>query len=131
MWPFTNTTDPQILIKELENPDPTMREKAFKGLKNHEAPETDRLILAAIEAYDQIDREIILPLIDIAGHREIEEVVPVFASLLKSKDFQIREAVVQALSLITTQESLDVLVSLLADNDPAMKSMARIVLVPF
>ncbi|GAB4273186.1 MAG: hypothetical protein Kow0029_12630 [Candidatus Rifleibacteriota bacterium] len=121
IWPFGNNRDPEILIKELESPDPSIREKAFKELKSHPSEEADRVVLAAIQSYDQISKDVFLPLIDIAGSRQIEEALPVFKSILKTDDYQIRETIIQALAAIPTQDSLDILVSLLSDSDPAIK----------
>lgn len=123
IWPFTNSRDPEILIKELEATEPETREKAFKELKDHPDPDADRVILAAIQAFDQISKELLLPLIDIAGSRQIEESLPVLKNILKSGEFQEKELAVQALSAIATQESLDILVPFLADKDPAIKQM--------
>ena len=124
IWPFNNQRDPEILIKELENPDPTIREKAFKELKTHTEPEADRIILAAIQAFDQLNQDILLPLIDIAGSRQIEEVLPVLKNILKSKDPQVKESALQALAAIPTQESLDILVPMLVADDPPVKQTA-------
>ncbi len=121
IWPFNNSKDPEILIKELENPDPAIREKAFKELKSHTEPEADRLILASIQAYDQLSHDILLPLIDIAGSRQIEEVLPVLKNILRLDDVQIKESALQALAAIPTQESLDILVPMLSSEDPAIK----------
>lgn len=121
MWPFNNNRDPEILIKELENPDPAVRERAFKELKSHSEPEADRLVLASIQAFDQLNPEVLLPLIDIAGSRQIEEALPVLKNILKSDDIQVKESTLQALAAIPTQESLDILVPMLASDDPAIK----------
>lgn len=125
MWPFNNYKDPEILLKELENPDPSARERAFRELKDHPDLEADRAILAAIEAYDQIDKEILLPLIDIAGSRQILEALPILGNILKGSDYQERESAIQALATIPTQESLDILVPLLSDKDPAIKQIVQ------
>ncbi len=123
MWPFNNHRDPEILIKELENPDPSIREKAFKELKTHTDPEADRIVLAAIEAYDQINVDLLLPLIDIAGSRQLEEALPVLKNILKTSDISLKESAIQALAAIPTQESLDILVPMLASDDPPIKQM--------
>lgn len=122
IWPFgNNKKDPELLIKDLESADPKIREAAFHGLIEHPAPETDQLVLAALEAFNETSMDVILPLIDVAGQRGIQEALPVFKALLKDRNSKLRESALQALIAISSQESLDIMISCLNDADPAIK----------
>ncbi len=126
IWPFGNSNrDPEILFKELESADPKAREAAFHELIDHQDPKTDQMVLAALETFNESSRDLILPLIDIAGKRQIEEAMPVFKALLKGSDSQLRESALQALSALGTQESLDVMISCLGDPDPGIRQKVQ------
>jgi len=126
IWPFGNSNrDPEILLKELESADPKAREAAFHELIDHQDEKTDQMVLAALESFNESSRDLILPLIDIAGKRQIEEAMPVFRALLKGSDSQLRESALQALSALGTQESLDVMISCLSDPDPGIRQKVQ------
>lgn len=126
IWPFaSNKKDPEILLKELESEDSKIREAAFHSLIEHPAPETDQIVLAALEAFNESSTEITLALIDVAGQREIHEALPVFKALLKGEDRKLRESALQAISSLGSQESLDVMISCLSDGDPSIKQKVQ------
>ncbi|NLF96938.1 MAG: HEAT repeat domain-containing protein, partial [Candidatus Riflebacteria bacterium] len=126
IWPFGNSNrDPEILFKELESADAKVREAAFHELIDHEDEKTDQMVLAALESFNESSRDLILPLIDIAGKRQIEEAMPVFRALLKGSDSQLRESALQALSALGTQESLDAMISCLGDSDPGIRQKVQ------
>lgn len=126
IWPFGNTQrDPEILFKELESADAKEREAAFHGLIEHENEKTDQMVLAALESFNESSRDLILPLIDIAGKRHIEEALPIFKAILKGSDSQLRESALQALSALGSQESLDAMISCLNDTDPGIRQKVQ------
>jgi HEAT repeat protein len=129
IWPFNNLKEPEILIKELENPDPAIKEQAFKDLKDHPDDHADELILKALKYYDETQKDLLLPLIDIAGARQIDGCIAVLKNIGKSDDFQIKETVIQALAGIPTQESLDALFLFLRDSDPAIKQLLHNIII--
>ena len=127
IWPFGNTKrDPEILFKELESTDAKMREAAFHELLEHEDEKTDQMVLAALESFNESSRDLILPLIDIAGKRKIDEAMPVFKALLKGADSRLRESALQALSALGTQDSLDAMISCLNDPDSGIRQKVQI-----
>ncbi len=128
IWPFNQSKDPELLLKDLENADPIIREKAFKDLKAGNDPQINRLILAALESSDQLSPEVLLPLIEIAGTHQIEEALPILGDFTRSDDIQIKESAIQALAAIPTQASLDLLVPLLAAEDPPVKQMVYLLI---
>jgi HEAT repeat protein len=83
------------------------------------------MVLAALESFNESSRDLILPLIDIAGKRHIEEAMPVFKALLKGNDSRLRESALQALSALGTQESLDAMISCLNDADPGIRQKVQ------
>ncbi len=125
IWPFGSKRDPELLIKDLESADPKIREAAFHGLINHTSPQTDRLVLAALQAFNEASQDLILPLIDVAGQRGIEEALPIFKALLKGKDSRLRESALQAISSLKSQESLDIMIGCLDDSDPRIKQKVQ------
>lgn len=125
IWPFGSKKDPELLIKDLESPDAKTREAAFHGLIAHTAKETDQVVLAALEAFNEASIEIILPLIDVAGQRGIQEALPIFKALLKGKETRLRESSLQALSALGTQEALDIMISCLNDIDPRIRQKVQ------
>lgn len=125
IWPFGSKKDPELLIKDLESPDAKTREAAFHGLIAHTAKETDQVVLAALEAFNEASIEIILPLIDVAGQRGIQEALPIFKALLKGKETRLRESALQALSALGTQEALDSMISCLNDVDPRIRQKVQ------
>lgn len=130
IWPFGNTQrDPEILLKELESADGNEREAAFHGLIEHENEKTDQIVLSALESFNESSRDLILPLIDIAGKRHIEEAMPVFKAILKGSDSQLRESALQALSALGTQESLDAMISCLNDADPVIRQKVQTAII--
>ncbi len=129
IWPFKTTKSPDILIRELESDDTTLRETAFKDLIDHSDPDTDRLVLGALEAFDSSPKELILPLIDIAGQRQINEALPIFKLLMGNSDSQIRESTLQALVATQSQDSLDILISFLSSSDATIKQKVRTIII--
>ena len=125
IWPFGSKKDPELLLKDLESPDAKTREAAFHGLIAHTAKETDQIVLAALEAFNEASIEIILPLIDVAGQRGIQEALPIFKALLKGKETRLRESALQALSALGTQEALDIMISCLNDVDPRIRQKVQ------
>ena len=126
IWPFiSNKKDPELLIKELETHDVQARQDAFHQLIDHPDSKTDQLVLAALEAFNESPKDVILPLIEVAGQRKITEALPIFKALLKEKDSQLRESALQALVAIPTQESLDIMISCLNDSDPMIKQKVQ------
>ncbi|HNS10831.1 MAG TPA: HEAT repeat domain-containing protein, partial [Candidatus Ozemobacteraceae bacterium] len=125
IWPFGSKKDPELLIKDLESSDAKTREAAFHGLIAHTAKETDQVVLAALEAFNEASIEIILPLIDVAGQRGIQEALPIFRALLKGKETRLRESALQALSALGTQEALDIMISCLNDVDPRIRQKVQ------
>ncbi len=126
IWPFgSSKKDPDLLIKDLENSDAKVREAAFHDLIEHSAPETDQIVLAALEAFNEASNDIVLPLIDVAGQRGIQEALPVFKALLKGKDSKLRESALQAISALSSQESLDIMISCLNDGEPRIKQKVQ------
>lgn len=126
IWPFGKQRDPEILLKELESDEAKVREVAFHELIEHEDEKTDQIVLAALESFNESSRDLILPLIDIAGKRHIEEAMPIFKALLKNNDSQLRESSLQALTALGTQESLDVMISCLGDADPGIRQKVQL-----
>lgn len=127
IWPFTNSKkDPELLLRALESKDSKTREAAFHDLIEHPAPETEQLVLAALESFASASKDFILPLIDVAGKRRIREALPIFKALLKGTDSQLRESALQALIAISTQESLDIMVSCLHDTDPGIRQKVQV-----
>lgn len=127
IWPFNNSNkDPELLLRELTSPDQKKREAAFHELIEHPAEETDQLVISALESFSESPRDIILPLIDIAGKRRIREAMPVFKALLKGKESDLRESALQALAAISNQESLDIMISCLADSDPGIRQKVQL-----
>ncbi|MDD3148090.1 MAG: HEAT repeat domain-containing protein [Candidatus Riflebacteria bacterium] len=129
IWPFGSKKDPELLIKDLESSDAKIREAAFHGLIEHPSPQADQIVLAALEAFHEASRDIILPLIDVAGKRGIQEALPVFKALLKDPEKRIRESALQAIASLQTQESLDILISCLSDNDPGIKQKVQQIII--
>jgi len=127
IWPFnTSNKDPEILLRELTSPDQKKRESAFHELIEHQAPETDQLVISALESFSESPRDIILPLIDIAGKRRIREAMPIFKALLKGSESALRESALQALAAISSQESLDIMISCLADPDAGIRQKVQL-----
>ncbi|HNX77066.1 MAG TPA: HEAT repeat domain-containing protein [Candidatus Rifleibacterium sp.] len=129
IWPFGSKKDPELLIKDLENSDAKVREAAFHGLIAHTSPQTDRLVLAALEAFNISSNDVILPLIDVAGQRGIDEALPVFKALLKGSDTRLRESALQAISALKNQESLDIMITCLTDSDPGIKQKVQQIII--
>ena len=125
IWPFSQPKDPELLLKELESKDSVTREEAFKALIAHPQQETDILILETLRAYNESPKDLILPLIDIAGKRQIEDTLPILKLLIEEDDKDIRESSLQALISNPTQESLDIIISLLENNDNQIKQKVR------
>lgn len=127
IWPFINSKkDPELLLRDLESSDAKLRESAFHDLIEHTAPETDQLVLAALESFGAASKDVTLPLIDVAGKRRIREALPIFKALLKGSDSQLRESALQALIALSTQESLDIMISCLNDTDPGIRQKVQV-----
>ncbi len=122
IWPFANSKkDPELLLRELASSDTKVKEAAFHQLLEHPDPETDQLVLGALESFSESPRDLVLALIDIAGSRKIEDSLPVFKAILRGSDKDLKESALQALIALSTQESLDIMISCLADQEPGIK----------
>lgn len=129
MWPFTNQKDPELLIIDLESKDPIVRENAFHQLKDHLSPQTDKFVLAYLQAADKHPREILLPLVEIAGRRRITEALPIFQAFLLQGDTKLRESALQALIQIGNQDCLDVMLSVFKTGNSDLKQKVRNVII--
>jgi len=125
IWPFSASEPPQELITKLADPDQNVRKSAFARLEEHDAPETDSLILAAMSDAIVGTRDLLIPLVELSGKRGIEGAVDKLATILDDDDNAVRVAAVQALLKIATQSSLDVLIPLLSDADLTIRRDVR------
>jgi len=125
IWPFSASEAPQDLIRKLADPDQSVRQSAFKYLAEHEAPETDVRILESLKGAIDGHRDLLIPLIELAGKRGIEDAVSKLANLLDEDETAVRIATVQALLKIPTQASLEKLIPLLSDADLTIRRDVR------
>jgi|GEM_PF-1719834 len=117
IWFLHTARPPQDLVKDLEATDPEMRRKAFNELIEHEDPTTDGLVLSTFQSIGDAPKELLLPLIEIIGHRGIEEGVELLKPLLAEEDPEVKITTLRALFKIPSQKSLDAILPLLADED--------------
>ncbi|MBP7634466.1 HEAT repeat domain-containing protein, partial [Candidatus Ozemobacteraceae bacterium] len=125
IWPFSASEPPQALLSKLADPDQNVRKSAFARLEEHDAPETDSLVLSAMSDAIVGSRDLLIPLVELSGKRGIEGAVDKLATILEDDDNAVRVAAVQALLKIATQSSLDVLIPLLSDADLTIRRDVR------
>ncbi|HNV69796.1 MAG TPA: HEAT repeat domain-containing protein [Candidatus Ozemobacteraceae bacterium] len=125
IWPFHSARPPQDLIKDLSSGDASTRDRAARELIDHDSPQTDLLLIAALKNSDEEPRPTRLKMIEVIGKRGIEDAVDHLSPFLTEEDRDLRAETLHALIRIPTQTSLDGILPLLIDEDNAIKREAR------
>lgn len=125
IWPFSASEPPQDLINKLADSDQNIRQSAFAHLVDHDAPETDSLILASLSEAVTSQRNLLIPLVELSGKRGIDSAADKLSEILDDDDTAVRIAAVQALLKIATQSSLEILIPLLCDADLSIRRDVR------
>ncbi len=118
LWPFNkNLKEPDILITELGSGEKEVSEGAFNGLIHHRSPNADGIILGALESKGELKPGVFAALIEIASKRKINEALHIFEEGLKNENFEVKSASFFALTKLSSQSALDVLIRGLAIQD--------------
>ena len=118
-----------LLVEEIQNPDPAIRKQAIKHLANLKNPKLIRELESVLKKKDESPDVLYEAIVALEGLKDQQLIIPALKLATRTNVAQVRMLSAKMLGLLNAEDSIADLVQLLADANEYVKNSAMTALI--